>query len=172
MYGTKYKGVRYLEMAEGYVTRMALDADDQVIELYGIPTEAGVSVQVHEKNDTYDAYSLTATVANSSVTDISAVNKILTANQDSIDTVAVPVDQDTKTAITFTNDLTEISPTGTVRALSACQPSRMSPQSRERMLPPRRICPSDGMPWMTQLSTDVHSEAGKPSYPRKDGTAP
>ena len=31
MYGTKAKGVRYLEMAEGYVTRMALDADDQVI---------------------------------------------------------------------------------------------------------------------------------------------
>ena len=31
MYGTKVKGVRYLEMAEGYVTRMALDDDDQVI---------------------------------------------------------------------------------------------------------------------------------------------
>ena len=31
MYGTNLKGVRYLEMAEGYVTRMALDADDQVI---------------------------------------------------------------------------------------------------------------------------------------------
>lgn len=31
MYGTKLKGVRYLEMAEGYVTRLALDADDQVI---------------------------------------------------------------------------------------------------------------------------------------------
>jgi NifU-like protein involved in Fe-S cluster formation len=31
MYSTKYKGVRYMEMAEGYVTRMALDADDQVI---------------------------------------------------------------------------------------------------------------------------------------------
>ena len=31
MYGTVAKGVRYLEMAEGYVTRMALDADDQVI---------------------------------------------------------------------------------------------------------------------------------------------
>lgn len=89
-------------------------SDDKVIELYGIPTEAGVSVKVHETNDTYDAYSLTATVANSSVTDISAVNKILTANQDSIDTAAVPVDQDTKTAITFTNDLTEISPTGLV----------------------------------------------------------
>ncbi len=31
MYGTKLKGVRYLEMAEGYVTRIALDGDDQVI---------------------------------------------------------------------------------------------------------------------------------------------
>ena len=31
MYGTKVKGVRYLEMAEGYVTRLALDEDNQVI---------------------------------------------------------------------------------------------------------------------------------------------
>ena len=31
MYGTRAKGVRYLEMAEGYVTRMALDANDEVI---------------------------------------------------------------------------------------------------------------------------------------------
>ena len=31
MYGTKEKGVRYLEMAEGYVTRLALDEDMQVI---------------------------------------------------------------------------------------------------------------------------------------------
>ena len=31
MYGTKLKGTRYLEMAEGYVTKMALDADNQVI---------------------------------------------------------------------------------------------------------------------------------------------
>ena len=31
MYGTNAKGVRYLEMAEGYCTRMALDADDEVI---------------------------------------------------------------------------------------------------------------------------------------------
>ena len=30
MYGTKAKGVRYLEMAEGYVNRIALDKDDQV----------------------------------------------------------------------------------------------------------------------------------------------
>jgi NifU-like protein involved in Fe-S cluster formation len=31
MYGTVAKGPRYLEMAEGYVTRMALDKNDQVI---------------------------------------------------------------------------------------------------------------------------------------------
>ena len=31
MYATKAKGVRYLEMAEGYVTNIALDADDQII---------------------------------------------------------------------------------------------------------------------------------------------
>ena len=31
MYGTSAKGVRYLEMAEGYVTEIALDAEDKVI---------------------------------------------------------------------------------------------------------------------------------------------
>lgn len=31
MYGTKAKGTRYLEMAEGYVTKVALDADNEVI---------------------------------------------------------------------------------------------------------------------------------------------
>ncbi len=31
MYGTKVNGTRYLEMAEGYVTKMALDANNQVI---------------------------------------------------------------------------------------------------------------------------------------------
>ena len=31
MYSTAKKGVRYLEMTDGYVTRMALDQDDQVI---------------------------------------------------------------------------------------------------------------------------------------------
>ncbi len=30
MYGTKAKGVRYLEMAEGYVTRIALNKEDEV----------------------------------------------------------------------------------------------------------------------------------------------
>ena len=31
MFSTKEKGVRYLEMAEGYVTKMALDENDEVI---------------------------------------------------------------------------------------------------------------------------------------------
>ena len=31
MFGTKEKGTRYLEMAEGYVTGIALDKDDQII---------------------------------------------------------------------------------------------------------------------------------------------
>lgn len=31
MFGTVAKGARYLEMAEGYCTRMALDADDEII---------------------------------------------------------------------------------------------------------------------------------------------
>ena len=31
MYGTKGKGVRYLEMAEGYVLSIGLDANDEVI---------------------------------------------------------------------------------------------------------------------------------------------
>jgi NifU-like protein involved in Fe-S cluster formation len=31
MYGTRAKGPRYLEIAEGYVTRLALDANDEII---------------------------------------------------------------------------------------------------------------------------------------------
>jgi hypothetical protein len=31
MYGTNAKGTRYLEMAEGYVTKMAIDENDEVI---------------------------------------------------------------------------------------------------------------------------------------------
>ena len=31
LFSTKAKGPRYLELAEGYITKMALDADDQVI---------------------------------------------------------------------------------------------------------------------------------------------
>lgn len=31
LYGTKAKGVRYLEMAEGYITRLGLDSDGEII---------------------------------------------------------------------------------------------------------------------------------------------
>jgi hypothetical protein len=31
MYGTNAKGPRYLEMAEGYVTEVALDKNDEII---------------------------------------------------------------------------------------------------------------------------------------------
>ena len=31
MFGTKEKGPRYLEMAEGYCTKMALNKDDEII---------------------------------------------------------------------------------------------------------------------------------------------
>ena len=31
MFGTQAKGARYLEMAEGYITRVAVDADDEII---------------------------------------------------------------------------------------------------------------------------------------------
>jgi hypothetical protein len=54
----------------------------------------------------------------------------------------------------------EISPTGRVLALSACQPFNTRPQSMDRMDPSRRICFSEGMPWTTASSTEVHSEAG------------
>ena len=31
MFGTKAKGSRYLEMTEGYVTRLALNADNEIV---------------------------------------------------------------------------------------------------------------------------------------------
>ena len=56
MYGTKVKGVRYLEMAEGYVTRLALDADDQVIGYEFV--SLGKMTDFIKKGDTpNDAYS-------------------------------------------------------------------------------------------------------------------
>lgn len=56
MYGTVAKGPRYLEMAEGYVTKVALDADGQIIgykfvhlgrmmEMIGKGTEANEAMQ-------------------------------------------------------------------------------------------------------------------------------
>jgi len=31
MYGSAAKGARYLEMAEGYITEIALDSDDEIV---------------------------------------------------------------------------------------------------------------------------------------------
>ena len=55
MYGTLKKGVRYLEMAEGYVTRMALDADDQVIG-YEIVTLGKMTDFIKKGDDPTTAY--------------------------------------------------------------------------------------------------------------------
>lgn len=56
MYGTKAKGVRYLEMAEGYVTKMGLDADDQVIgyEFVSLGKMTDFIKQGMEPNEAYD----------------------------------------------------------------------------------------------------------------------
>ena len=55
MYGTKAKGVRYLEMTEGYCTRMALDADDQVIgyEFVSLGKMTDLMKQGMEPNEAY-----------------------------------------------------------------------------------------------------------------------
>ena len=55
MYGTKAKGVRYLEMAEGYVTRMALDENDEVIgyEFVSLGKMTDFSKKGMEPNEAY-----------------------------------------------------------------------------------------------------------------------
>ena len=49
MYGTLKKGPRYLEMAEGYVTGIALDADDQIIGYQFV--NLGKMTGLHSKGD-------------------------------------------------------------------------------------------------------------------------
>ena len=58
-------------------------------------------------------------------------------------------------------DSSSISPTGTVTAASACQPSMMAPQSIETMSPAasRR---GPGMPCTITSLGDVHTTAGNP----------
>ena len=46
LYGTKAKGTRYLELTEGYITRMALDKDNQVN-----PNKAQLNILTHVKNN-------------------------------------------------------------------------------------------------------------------------
>ena len=55
MYGTKAKGVRYLEMTEGYCTRMALDENDEVIgyEYFSIGKFTDAVKAGAEPNDAY-----------------------------------------------------------------------------------------------------------------------
>ena len=100
-------------LAESTVITAGL-SHEKTVTLYGIPTEAGATVTVKENNDTYDAYTLAATTANSTVTDISAVNGIIPAKTESSTTSAVAIDGNAMTEVHFVNSLTEISPTGVV----------------------------------------------------------
>ncbi|KWX07052.1 hypothetical protein TR74_20085 [Carbonactinospora thermoautotrophica] len=53
------------------------------------------------------------------------------------------------------------SPTGTVTAESPCQPSRIAPQSIERMSPSRSTR-LPGMPWTISSLTEAQMVAGNP----------
>lgn len=59
MYSTKLKGVRYLEMAEGYITRIALDENNEVIGYRFV--HLGKMMEAIEKgmspNDAYEKFS-------------------------------------------------------------------------------------------------------------------
>ena len=56
MYGTTAKGVRYLEMAEGYVTRLALDDNDEVIG-YEFVHLGRMMEMIHKGTDANEALS-------------------------------------------------------------------------------------------------------------------
>ena len=55
MYGTKAKGVRYMEMAEGYVTKMALDENGEVIG-YQFVHLGKMMEQIRKGTDPKEAY--------------------------------------------------------------------------------------------------------------------
>ena len=69
-------------------------------------------------------------------------------------------------------DSASISPTATVIAASACQPSMIAPQSMEMMSPSSSTTVSLGMPCTITSLGDVHTTAGNPWYPRKFERAP
>jgi NifU-like protein involved in Fe-S cluster formation len=56
MYGTSAKGVRYLEMAEGYVTRLALDDNNEVIG-YEFVHLGRMMEMIHKGSDANEALS-------------------------------------------------------------------------------------------------------------------
>jgi len=105
-------GSTNVTLAASNVINAGLSNGKSVI-LYGIPTEANATVVVKETNDTADVYTMTASVSNSSVTDLgfAAAGEVMDPEVEKT-AASVAIDQDTMTEIEFTNDLTEISPTG------------------------------------------------------------
>ena len=87
-------------------------SDLGTVTFKGIPS--GTTAKVKETNDTYDFYSLSATVTGSTTTDISAVNDTIAPGADSTETPAINIDGSAETRISFGNNLTRISPTGYV----------------------------------------------------------
>ena len=87
-------------------------SENQIAALYGIPAAVEPEATVQEENDTYDAYKLTVTAENSSVTSTGITNAIVVANSNSETSAVIKIDEDEVTTITLTNDLTELSPTG------------------------------------------------------------
>ena len=101
-------------------------SDDEHVNLYGIPNEAAVTIKVKEENDTYDVYTAsvaitgksgddlklyTSNITQDSSTEISALQRNDEAN---IKNYTVAVGSLTSQNITYTNNMTEISPTGYV----------------------------------------------------------
>ena len=87
-------------------------SENQIAALYGIPAAVEPAATVQEENDTYDAYKLTVTAENSSVTSTGITNAIVVANSNSETSAVIKIDENEVTTITLTNDLTELSPTG------------------------------------------------------------
>ena len=86
-------------------------ANTGTLTVTGVP--AGTTAVIHETNDTHDFYSLTATVENSTTTDISQANGSVAPNGGiSTDTPAINIDGTTLPHVLFGNNLTTISPTG------------------------------------------------------------
>ena len=88
-------------------------ANNGTVTITGIPASTKATVQ--ETNDTYDFYSLSATVDGSTTTDISAAAGSVAPNGGvSTITPAINIDGATTTRVLFGNNLTTISPTGYV----------------------------------------------------------
>ena len=107
-------GTTNVTLAASNVINAGLSNGKSVI-LYGIPTEANATVVVKETNDTADVYTMTASVTNSSVTDLGfvAAGEVMDPTVEKT-AASVAIDQSAMTAIEFTNAITEISPTGMV----------------------------------------------------------